>query len=124
MRDLHGGQHRVIKKGALINQYAGHRVLTPVPGSDPSTRLTHMMGVHVYTTVHSDSSAFALDLVVHNAMSDLSDEITEDDLQDDMYFRNIQLEIPQGWIIMSAFDNPLESDLTPIPGTGRAKKEL
>ncbi|MFT4648488.1 MAG: hypothetical protein ACI9X4_001713 [Glaciecola sp.] len=124
MRDLHGGQHRRLKEGALLNQYGGHRVLTPVPGSDPTTVLPHMMGVHVYTTVYSGSSAISVDLIVHNALSDLSDETAEDDLLDDMYFRNIGLEIPQGWVILSAFDNPLESDLVDIPGTSRAQKQL
>ena len=124
LRDLHGGMHRVEKQGALLNQYAGHRVLTPAVGSDATTVLPHMMGVHVYTTVFSDSSAIALDLVVHNALSGLSDESTEDDLLDDMYFRNIGLSIPQGWVMLSAFDNPFETDLVDVAGTNLATRQL
>ncbi|MCA9000677.1 MAG: hypothetical protein KDB61_02055 [Planctomycetes bacterium] len=124
MRDLHGGTQRVLKQGECLEQFGGHRILTPVAGSDASTRLPHMMGVKVYTTVLSGSGVVALDLVVHNAMSDLSDEISEDDLLDDMYFENLALEIPAGWTVLSAFNNPYESDLAPIAGGARQRKWL
>ncbi len=124
LSDLHNDQHRVLKLGSQLMQVAGHEILMPSPGSNPVTGMPHMMGVHVYATVFSGGSAIALDMIVHNAMTGLDEETDADDLMDDLYFQNLSLQVPQGWILVSAFENPFETDLVNLPAGNAAEMQI
>ncbi|MCP5022180.1 MAG: hypothetical protein GY930_10420 [bacterium] len=124
LADLHTGLGRVLKSGSQLMQLGSHEMLLPSAGSDPATCLPHMMGLQVYTTVFSGGSAIALDLIVHNAMTGLDEETETDDLMDDLYFFNLRMEIPQGWVLLSAFENPHETGLVNLPGGNRAEMQI
>ncbi|MEZ5975272.1 MAG: hypothetical protein R3E96_10655 [Planctomycetota bacterium] len=110
LRDLHIGNQRVQKSGALIQQWSGHEVLLPAESANLNSALPHMMGALMYVTTWADKPYMALDLVVHNGMNGLDQERDLDDLLDDIYFRDLTLEFPAGWQVLSMFSNPLESE--------------
>ena len=111
LRDWHIGRDAVRKKGVWLEQNYGHEVLLPTASANLATAMPHMMGAHVYVTTFADRPYFSLDLLVHNGLHGLDEESSIDDLVERMFFRNLVMELPAGWQVLSMFENPTEGEL-------------
>lgn len=101
------GSARILKRGRTEVQVATHEVLKPVEvvAGDQGT-LPHMMGVHSYVTRYTGESFVALDLRVHNGFSGLDATTTDDDPIGKVYFRELELVVPAGWVVFGSQDDP------------------
>ena len=124
LRDWHIGQDAIRKQGVWVEQKYGHEVLLPTAASNTATAMPHMMGSHVYVTTYADRPFVALDLLVHNGLHGLDEESAIDDLLDRLYFRNLVLELPVGWQVISMFENPTEGTLQENQSAGYSTIDL
>ena len=103
-----GDSLRVLRTGAVARQVATHESLRPTsPVSGASATLPHMMGVHSYVTQWAGEPFLSLDLRIHNGHSGLDNSDTIDDPLGKLYFQSLELRVPSGWVVVSAFDGPL-----------------
>lgn len=131
MRDLRdeNSELRTLRDGRVARQVRTHEVFlptTPVPGLQGT--LPHGLGVHAFVTEWNQAPFVSLDLRVHNG-SDGDDPIsTRDDPLGKVYFREFELELPMGWRLVRAFDDPFVGEpriegervvwplIVPLPG--------
>jgi hypothetical protein len=98
---------RFLKRGSQEIQFATHQSLAPEPNVEgPTGTLPHMMGVHAYVTQWRDEPVFSLDLRVHNAHSGNNPADPMDDALGKIYFDELDLRLPHGWIVFNAFPDP------------------
>lgn len=105
------GRAVVLKDGLLTRQRKTHSILEPVetvPGAQGT--YPRMMGVHAVVTEWTGEDVISLDLNVHNGLSGLDKSDPLDDALHEIYFDQLDLRIPRGWVVMQAFDNPLFGD--------------
>lgn len=100
---------KVLADGHVMRKVSTHEVLLPSsPTSGSTGTLPHFMGVHSYVTAYRGQSLLSVDLHVHNGMDGLDVTTSEDDALAELYFQGLDLRIPQGWRVMSAFKSPSE----------------
>ncbi|MDP6520576.1 MAG: hypothetical protein QF411_11820 [Planctomycetota bacterium] len=139
------GTRKLMRDGEVVRTERSHSSLVPVESdAGPTGTLPHLMGVHAYTSTFQGEDWFALDLAVHNGHSGHRGAAGDDDptgLGDEqapgaddgrgdpdnapagrLYFRDLVLELPAGWSILSAFDDPLLGD--PVTENGRTRVPL
>lgn len=109
--DLRAGAlgRKLLKDGSELLQERCYDVLRPeLPQSGSSGTLPHFMGVHSYLSYWAHDDVVQLDLRVHNGTSgsDRSPGAVLDDLQDKLYFDQLELIVPEGWAILPDFDDP------------------
>jgi hypothetical protein len=98
---------RMLRKGELATEYAVHEILRPTqPKGGAQGTLDHMMGVHAYVTTFDRESWFLLDLHVHNGMDGLDNSTQDDTALDELFFKNLLLDLPNGWKAEALFDHP------------------
>ncbi|MFT7667614.1 MAG: hypothetical protein ACI8X5_000293 [Planctomycetota bacterium] len=96
---------RTMRDGTYARQVRTHENLTPVtPVAGSTGTLPHMMGVHSYITTWKDAGYITIDLRVHNGHQGLDSETDEDDSMGKVYFNEIELVVPDGWILRQAFE--------------------
>lgn len=94
-------------RGELVRGWRSHGVLAPTqPSSGPTGTLPHMMGVHAYVKQWASESFLTLDLRVHNGLSGLDQSDPLDDAMRDVYFDQLDIRVPVGWHVLSAFVDP------------------
>jgi hypothetical protein len=99
--------HRWLKRGRVASQSATHEVLKPIaPVAGETGTLPHMMGAHAYVTTWSDENFVSLDLRVHTGFSGRDPATSDDDPQQSIYFEELELVVPAGWVALEAFDTP------------------
>ncbi len=119
-RDLHGNRYsadlyakarsghpsvKVLRNGAYVREVRTHEVLAlDATGTGPA--LPHMMGVHATFRTTSAEEFILLDLHVHNGMDGLDTSTPLDDTLADLYFDQLELELPQGWQCLPAYQAP------------------
>jgi hypothetical protein len=102
-----GNLVRTLKDGAVEKQVVTHSTLMPdLPITGPQATLPHMMGAHAYFTRIANAPFFALDLRVHNGADGLDHQDPSDDPLGKIYFRSLELRLPQGWSLENAIDDP------------------
>ncbi len=116
LTSLRSGNAEIQLNGVCARRIKTHEVLLPVsvvPGSWGT--LPHMMGVHSYLTLFSDQNFARLDLHVHNGMDGQDTSTLNDDLLDDLYFKDLKLKLPDAWNVAFAFD---------VPGQGAVEQRV
>ncbi|MDP6540204.1 MAG: hypothetical protein QF410_11735 [Planctomycetota bacterium] len=104
-----GTAERVVQRhGALARRVRTHEnLLSPDAVGAPDGALPHHLGVHAYVTLWSDEDFLSLDLRLHNGHDGLDPDDPLDDPMGMLYFDALELCVPEGWVVLSAFDDPL-----------------
>jgi len=110
-RDLRVGAAVELKNGELERQWRTHSILRPSPVQDGSYgTMPRMMGVHAYATQTSDQPFIVLTLRVHNGLDGFLEDTSQDDALNELYFTSLDLELPEGWTVLHAFEDPCTGD--------------
>ncbi len=100
--------HQLLKHGFHHAQLRSHGSLMPVsPTGGNQGTLAHFFGVHSYLGTWSGEPVVTLDLRIHNGHDGADKTTTSDDPLGRVYFRHLELRVPQGFTVLQAFDNPL-----------------
>lgn len=113
LRDLRNDspEMRILRDGSVARQVRTHEVLMPTtPTSGPHGTLPHNLGVHSFVTVWDDAPLLSIDLRVHNGSDGEDDYSDRDDPLGDVYFREFELELPEGWRVARALDDPMAGE--------------
>ncbi|MAF66647.1 MAG: hypothetical protein CMJ84_13435 [Planctomycetes bacterium] len=98
----------VRRDGALARQVRTHEsLLSPDPVGAPDGALPHHLGVHAYITTWAGEDFLSLDLRLHNGHDGVDPADPLDDPMGKLYFDALELAVPAGWVVLTAFDNPL-----------------
>ena len=101
----HGTGPAVLKRYGLasteLRTYGTPKAL--FPSSGPTGTLPHFFGVHAYLRTFSEDPVLGLDLRIHNGHDGHDPVVITDDALGDVYFRRIDLVVPNGWIVQPAF---------------------
>ncbi|MEE8468234.1 MAG: hypothetical protein V3T22_07250, partial [Planctomycetota bacterium] len=99
------------RDGALLREWALHMPMLPdAPLQGDQGTLPHMLGVHAHLRAVDSQPYILLDLHLHNGFDGLDKQSPEDDALGGLYFRHLNLRVPQGWSVLHAFDNPAIGD--------------
>lgn len=119
-RDLHGNRFAAdlyakpragvtgttrLREGAHVRELRTHEVLT-LQGTPQGQALPHLMGVHATFRTYTNEDFVLLDLHVHNGMDGRDFSTPIDDVVSDIYFEQLDLELPPGWEVATAFGAP------------------
>lgn len=100
-------RQKVLKNGPTLRQVRTYETLLPdSPVGGNGGTLPHMMGVHAYFTTWAGEEFVSLDLRVNNGASGHDQLHDLDDPLGDLYFEELELVLPQGWTLLTAYDNP------------------
>lgn len=100
-------RERVLRDGEVARQVRTYETMVPnTPVGGNGGTLPHMMGVHAYFTTWKDEQFISLDLRVNNGASGQDAADDRDDPLGDVYFESLELALPQGWTLLTSFDNP------------------
>lgn len=105
----------VLRNGTYVREVRTHEVLLHGP-STLGQPLPHMMGVHATFRTYTNENFVALDLHVHNGMDGRDFTTPIDDVLYDIYFDRLDLEVPNGWQVLAAYDTTYQG--APIVGAG------
>lgn len=102
---------RQLKRGRALAQVATHQVLRPEEHvAGPQGTLPHLMGAHAYLTRYAQEGFVSLDLRIHNGFSGADLSTTDDDPVGKLYFDALELVVPAGFEVLSAFSDPFLGD--------------
>ena len=111
------GTAEIQMDGVCARRIRTHEVLLPVQEESGSLgTLPHMMGVHSFLTVYRGQDYATLDLHVHNGMDGRDSSTSADDLLDELFFKDLNLQLPSGWNVHFAFDAPGQGNVIPQGG--------
>ena len=107
-RPFDAANPKLFRYGDVATQLRTYDVMDPVtPVSGGTGTLDHFFGVHSYMTVLKNEDILLLD-VRFNAGPDGNDpSTTDDDPMGDLYFENIELQVPSGWVVLQDGYDPL-----------------
>jgi len=103
------GTADIRKDGEVAVQIMRHGTMMPADPTDVGKwggPLKHWFGVHAYHTVWSGEKSISLDLRVHNGHSGLDKQDPVDDPLGKVYFRDLELWVPQGYEVQQQHDDP------------------
>lgn len=106
------GGRQVLRIGSEVLTMRYYGMLTPLPGSDPMA-LNHMMGVHAYISYWTLENVITIDLRVHNGACNVDKQDPIDDCQKQLYFGQIDVMVPDGWVGMQDFNDPTLGGMRP-----------
>lgn len=99
------------KYGHTMGQVRAHGILLPEsPSSGPTGTLPHLFGVHAYVSAWAGEELVGLDLRIHNGFDGHDTGDPTDDAFRNVYFESIALEVPNGWFVQGAFEDPFFRD--------------
>jgi hypothetical protein len=114
------GEERLLRYGEHTAELALYQKLAPAPPvtSGSEKTLTHFLGVHCYISSWNSEEIVGLDLRVTNADSGniALPEVFVDDPLDKVYFRNLEVAVPNGWVVVQDFDDPFVGGTTSSGG--------
>lgn len=121
VRDRHPSVE-MIRNGAFLREMRSHEVMQPTTlGSGPTAPAPHMLGAHVFTRTYANEDFLILDVLLHNGMvGDLATPL--DDPIHDIYFDELVLDLPSGWSMAVAHENP--GLAAPVPNGARTEWPL
>lgn len=92
-------------------------VMKPIfPVSGPQATLPHGLGIHGYVNVMAGEKLFGLDLRITNGADGRLPNDPLDDALDEVYFRNLWLLVPNGWVPVQEFEDPAMGPLQILGG--------
>ncbi|MEM9379755.1 MAG: hypothetical protein AAGB93_07365 [Planctomycetota bacterium] len=98
---------RVLRQGPLVHEVAEVGALTPLEAvSGGQGTLPRLMGVTAYVRTFAREDYLALDLHVHNGYDGQDPQVEWDATLVDLYFRSLELQVPEGWVVLHLFDSP------------------
>lgn len=101
---------RTLSYGALTHVLRTHATLLPVnpvatgAASDP---LPHLMGIHAYFRIRAREPFVEMTLRVHNGHSGNDVLETSDDALSDLYFKRVEIEVPDPYTVVEDFVAPM-----------------
>lgn len=102
-----GDRIKQYRSGSWAETLGTHQILLPAPPvAGAAGTLPHHLGVHSYVTRWSREEFVSLDLRLHNAMSGLRQDTTDDDALGKLYFGKLELLVPQGWAVLNDTPDP------------------
>lgn len=119
-----GSDFLTLRAGEFLHQTRVHDWLEPVTrvaGSQGT--LPHLMGVHGFVTLYDREEFFGLDLRVHNGGSGHDPADPRDDPLGEVFFEDLRIDVPSGWKVMSAVEDPFLGTQTQL-GAGRTSTPL
>ncbi|MEL6431058.1 MAG: hypothetical protein AAFR54_17890 [Planctomycetota bacterium] len=102
-----GPDVRVLRNGRHVREVRLHEIMLPSSTSQSGSLspYPHLFGVHSFVRTYANEDFVVLDLVIHNGVSG-REPGPEDDPIHDLYFNQLDLQLPAGWEMGWAFDNP------------------
>lgn len=98
---------RTLRDGRICRQERTHESLLPKPPvAGVLGTLPHMMGVHAYVSTWANEDFLSIDLRVHNGHNGLLEHDDRDDPMGKLYFSELELVVPDGWVLLSAIKTP------------------
>jgi hypothetical protein len=93
---------RLLRSGEFREQTRFYEVMRPTTSNlgAPNGALTRMMGVHSYVSTWAAEDMISLDLRIHNGTSGESGQDPIDDPQQRLYFDQLEIVVPQGWVLL------------------------
>ena len=82
------------------------RLAANPPVAGPQGTLPHGLGMHCYFSTFNSEEVVGLDLRVTNADSGNDESTFIDDPLDKVYFQNLQLIVPNGWVVVQDYEDP------------------
>lgn len=111
VREQTGEQSRM-RNGQLMREFRTHEILLPdSPHGGADGTMPHMMAAHAFITHYARADYFSVDLHIHNGMSGYSQDTDVDDALNEIYFKELDLVVPQGWHVLQAFDDPMRGSV-------------
>ncbi len=102
------GVREVVRLGPTLSQIRTYSSMVPNTPSNggPDASLPHFLGVHAYIGVLQGEELVSLDLRFSNAHSGNSAATAHDDPLGPLYFRDIEVVLPQGWNLDQDVEDP------------------
>ncbi|MEM7306939.1 MAG: hypothetical protein AAF682_09725 [Planctomycetota bacterium] len=110
MQPLDGGAEKnaLMRYGEHTAELRSFQHLMPAPAvSGGSGTLHHWLGVHTYARTFSGEEMLGLDIRVSNADSGVDPSTDIDNPLDKLYFKNFQLAVPNGWVVVQDYKDPM-----------------
>lgn len=110
LRDLREetNELRLLRNGAFALQVRTHETLMPVQPHDGGLgTLPHFLGAHTFVTLWDGEPFLSFDLRIHNGHDGLDPSDPTDDPLAKVYFRKLELIVPQGWMVLQDFEDPM-----------------
>ena len=98
--------HRaILHHGPVLAEARTYQNMTARLGA--ANALPHFLGVHAYVSWGRESSSVGLELRFHNGHDGHDTSSALDDPLDKIYFSRIEIAMPEGWVLLQDFDDPL-----------------
>lgn len=106
-RPMDGENAKLLRHGDAMTQLRTYDTMLPVtPDTSPTGTLPHFFGVHAYTSVLKEEEVILFDLRFNNG-ADGNDQGTDvDDPLNTMYFEKIEVQVPDGWVVLQDGPDP------------------
>ncbi|MCK6446938.1 MAG: hypothetical protein L6Q99_11140 [Planctomycetes bacterium] len=93
---------RLLRSGEYREQTRFYEVMRPTTTNygPPNGPLRRMMGVHSYVSTWAGEDFVSIDLRVHNGSSGADKQDPIDDPQAALYFDQLELVVPLGWVVI------------------------
>ncbi len=100
-RPMDGANAKLLRHGDIMTQLRTYDVMEPVtPDAGPTGTLPHFFGVHSYTSVLRSEEVILLDLRFNNGADGNDQDSVLDDPLSTMYFEKIEVQVPDGWVVL------------------------
>jgi len=111
-RPLAGANAKLYRYGEVVSQLRTFDVMMPVsPAAGTTGTLPHFFGVHSYMSVSANESVLLLDVRFDNG-ADGNDTATDtDDPLSKVYFEDLEIQVPNGWVVLQDAVDPFVGNL-------------
>ncbi len=101
------GSFKLERYGPVMTQLRIYQTMEPTTEvAGPMGTLPHFLGVHAYVSTMRDERIVGLDLRFNNAQCGIDPAIDADDPLGKLYFRTIEVSLPDGWSLDQDVDDP------------------
>ena len=122
-RPLSGANAKLYRYGEVVTQLRSYDVMKPItPVAGVTGTLDHFFGVHAYSSVLKNEDILLLDLRFNNGPDGNSGATTDDDPMGDLYFQNIEVQVPSCWVVLQDGYDPMFG--TPYNGGGGVRTPI
>jgi hypothetical protein len=103
------GKVKFERRGDVAFQVAAYDTMVPNTSNigAPNGALQHFFGVHGYFTAWANENVLSLDLRINNGASGLDKNDPIDNPLGKVYFKSLELWVPQGWNVLQSGADPL-----------------
>lgn len=125
MRPLEAQGFKMTRYGKHHTQVRTYDTMLPNSSvSGPNGTLDHMMGVHSYISTLNGQDVLLLDLRLNNGPDGNDNSTSIDDPMGKVYFERIEVAVPQGYVVLQAFDDPMWGNNSPATIGGKTRYQL